>query len=154
MARNTIFRSALIVTAALVFLAGPAAAQDLNTFDDKLIAQFNPADSPDSIPVGTKITAQNWKQYRKYLTVSVQAFLSGKYFWKMGSGGDNYIEVGPTIPTILPNQIPERHREILRSGAIVEELLKLPSGAYDIRNYGAESHSCDRADPRSLPTSL
>ena len=30
--------------------------------------------------------------------------MSGNYFWKMGSGPDNYIEVGPTIPTVLPTK--------------------------------------------------
>jgi hypothetical protein len=84
MARKETFRMAVVLVTVLGLLTGLAAAQDLNTFDNKLVAQFNPADSPDTIPTGTRITTANWQQYRKFLTISLQAFMSGKYFWKMG----------------------------------------------------------------------
>jgi len=56
----------------------------LDHFDDKSFAELNSADSPDAPPVGTKITSANWQQYRTFLPVRVQAFLSGSYFWQIG----------------------------------------------------------------------
>ena len=133
MVRGAIFKIGVILVAAFALLGGLAAAQNLDTYDDKLIAQFNSADSPDSIPVGTKITSANWQQYRKFLTVSVQAFMSGNYFWKMGSGPDNYIEIGPTITTVLPTKYKTDTEKYTGEAQVV----KLPSGAYEIKNYGA-----------------
>ena len=133
MARKGTFLMAVVLVAAVALLTGIAAAQNLGIYDDKLIAQFNPADSPDTIPVGTRITTANWKQYRKYMTISLQAFMSGKYFWKMGSGPDDYLEVGPTIPTDLP----PKYLSDTEKYSGQAQLVKLPSGAYEIRNYGA-----------------
>jgi uncharacterized protein DUF1329 len=133
MARRTSWLAAIIVAAAVATLTAVASAQDLGTFDDKLIAQFNSADSTDSIPVGTKITTANWEQYRKFMTISLQAVMSGKYFWKMESGPDHYIEVGPTIPTELPTKYLSDTEKY--SGQA--QLVKLPGGAYEIKNYGA-----------------
>jgi len=126
MARDAMFRIAVVLVAALTLLCGIAVAQDLGTYDDKLIAELVPADSPDTIPVGTKITPGNWQQYRKFMTISLQAFMSGKYYWKMGSGADNYVEVGPTIPTELPGKYISDTEKY--SGQA--QLVKLPSGAY------------------------
>ena len=133
MVRGAIFKIGVILVAAFALLSGLAAAQNLDTYDDKLIAQFNSADSPDSIPAGTKITSANWQQYRKFLTVSVQAFMSGNYFWKMGSGPDNYIEIGPTIPTVLPT----KYKTDTEKYSGQAQVVKLPSGAYDVKNYAA-----------------
>jgi Protein of unknown function (DUF1329) len=121
----------MVLVAALALLAGPAAAQDLNTFSDKLIAEFNPADSSETIPVGTKITPANWQKYRKFMSISLQALLSGKYYWKFGP--NDYIEVGPTIPTVLATKYVQDTEKY--SGQA--KLVKLASGAYEIRNYAA-----------------
>ncbi|HEV3111340.1 MAG TPA: DUF1329 domain-containing protein [Candidatus Binataceae bacterium] len=134
MLRDTILKWAVVVMGAVVLTAATTAlAQDLGTYDDKLIAQLSPADSADSIPPGTKITAANWQQYRKFMTISLQAFMSGKYYWNMGSEPDHYIEVGPTIPTELPGKYISDTEKY--SGQA--QLVKLPSGAYEIKNYAA-----------------
>ncbi|HKD65262.1 MAG TPA: DUF1329 domain-containing protein [Candidatus Binataceae bacterium] len=125
---------AVTVAAALALLtASHAYTQDAGMYDDKLVAQLNPADSGQSIPPGTKITEANWQQYQKFLPISMQAFLSGKYYWKMGAGPDNYLEVGPTIPTELPT----RYLSDTEKYSGQAQLVKLPSGAYEIKNYGA-----------------
>jgi len=131
MARRTGWLVAIIVAAAVATLTAIASAQDLGPFDDKLIAQFNGADSTDTIPVGTKIKAANWQQYRKFMTISLQAVMSGKYFWKMGP--NDYIEVGPTIPTELPTKYLSDTEKYSGQAQVV----KLPSGAYNIKNYAA-----------------
>ena len=136
MAGKETFLMALILVAALALPTGIATAQNLGTYDDKLIAQFNPADSQDTIRAGTRITTANWQQYRKYMTVSLQAFMSGNYFWKMGSGPGDDIEVGPTIPTdfrpntlVIRKNIPARlnwlssRAEPTKSGITVPEFL-------------------------------
>ena len=83
---RTTFILSVVMAAVLALLTVPAVAQDLDTFNEKLIDEFVPANSSDTIPVGTRITAANWQQYRKFMPISLQAFMSGKYFWKMGSG--------------------------------------------------------------------
>src|SRR5579864_4418818 len=103
MVRATLFLSA-VMAAVLTVLIGVAAAQDLNTFSEKLIDQFAPANSTETVAPGTKITTANWQQYAKFMPISMQAFMSGKYFWKMGSGPEYYMEVTPTQPTVLPTK--------------------------------------------------
>jgi hypothetical protein len=56
-----------------------------------------PADSSRTIPQGTKITLQNWRDYKGFLPVSLQALYSGAYPWHVGPGPDYTVEVGPTI---------------------------------------------------------
>jgi len=67
-------------------LSASVRAQELKTYDDKLISEMASADSPDTIRVATRINTTNWQQYRKFMTVSQQAFPSGKYFYHMGTG--------------------------------------------------------------------
>ena len=132
--RQTIFRwTAATAGAILLLAAGAVYAQDLGTFDDQQIAALNPANSADTIAPGTRITAANCQQYRKFMSISLQAFMSGKYYWKMGSDPDNYLEVGPTIPTDLPT----RYLSDTEKYSGQAQLVKLASGAYQIRNYGA-----------------
>jgi hypothetical protein len=125
----------LIVTmmALLAVMSRPAAAQDLNTFDEALIHQFADANSSDTIAPGTKITTANWQQYRKFMPISLQAFLSGNFFWKMGSGPEYYIEVAPTQPT----QLPTKYLADTEKYSGQAQLVKLPSGSYNIKNYTA-----------------
>src|SRR5579883_383894 len=134
MARKSLTKWLMVLIGGIALLSGAVAlAQDLSIYDDKLVAQLNPADSSDSLAVGTRITAANWLQYRKFLTISLQAFASGQFYWKLGTDPQNYIEVGPTIPT----ELPPKYLSDTEKYAGQAQLVKLPSGAYDIRNYAA-----------------
>jgi Protein of unknown function (DUF1329) len=113
--------------------AGRVAAQDLGTYSQVLIDGMAAASSPETLPVSTKITTANWQQYRKFEPIGMQAFLSGQYFWRLGAGSEDYIEVGPTIPTALPT----KYLQDTEKYAGQAQLVKLPSGAYTIRNYSA-----------------
>jgi len=125
---------ATLLLAAIMLLAGAAAfAQDLRVYNDKLITDLNPADSGATIAPGTRITAANWQQYRKFLPISMQAFLSGEFYWKLGSGPEDYLEVAPTIPTELPT----KYRSDTEKYAGQAQLVKLTSGAYEIKGYQA-----------------
>jgi hypothetical protein len=92
--RRATFLSTVAITALLAALVGTAAAQDLNTFNEKLIHDFADANSPDTVAPGTKFTTANWQQYRKFMPISLQAFMSGNYFWKMGTGPGYYSQNG------------------------------------------------------------
>ncbi len=116
----------------MAFFTGVARSQNgtrdtsyLDHFDDKPFLELNSADSSDAPPLGTKITSANWQQYRKFLPLGVQAFLSGRYFWQIGSGPDHYIEVGPTIKTALPT----KYLADTEKYAGQAQLVKLPNGA-------------------------
>ncbi len=55
-----------------------------------------------TIPVGTKITPENWQKYKDYMPQGVQVILSGTTIWKLPS--DAVMEVGPLIDYPLPRQ--------------------------------------------------
>src|SRR5579885_1352673 len=134
MVRHRIRKLPGVLAAALALLiTAPALAQELGTYDDAQIARLNGADSTDTIAPGTRITAANWQHYGKFMTVSMQAFVSGKYFWKLGSDPQHYIEVGPSISTELPT----RYISDTEKYSGQAQLVKLPSGAYEIKNYAA-----------------
>jgi hypothetical protein len=121
------------IAAMLGLTAGGAAAQNLGAYSQALIDGMNPASSTETIPVGTKITQANWEKYRKFMPIGLQAFVSGQYFWKLENGPEYYVEVGPTVPTLLPT----KYLQDTEKYAGQTQLVKLPSGAYTIRNYNA-----------------
>jgi hypothetical protein len=99
---------ALLATAALAIImawmvSGTAAAQI--SFDPATYKAMAPASSSETIPVGTRITKDNWTQYRKFLPAGVQALFSGRYLFHMGSDPGFAIEVGATIHIPLPNKV-------------------------------------------------
>ncbi len=84
----------MITMAMLVCLCGSAAAQiNYDVANYKALAD---ADSPETIAPGTRITLQNWQQYKKFMPIWVQAAFSGKYKWHVGSEPEYTIVVGPT----------------------------------------------------------
>ena len=123
----------LILVGALTLTSATVRGQDLNTYDDKLLPGMTSADSHETIPVGTKINTANWQQYRKFEPIGMQAFLSGQYFWRLETGPEYYVEVGPTIQTFLPTKYLQDTEKY--SGQT--QLVKSPSGSYTIRNYHA-----------------
>src|SRR5215469_14615638 len=102
MIRATWFLSAAMA-AVLTVLVGAAAAEDLGTFSETLINQFAPANSTDTVAPGTKITTANWQQYAKFMPISLQAFMSGKFFWRMGNDPGDYMEVAATPTSTVTN---------------------------------------------------
>ncbi len=83
------------------------------------------------IPLGTRITVQNWQQYKDYMSVGLQALLSGKYHWKVPDGA--VLEVGPTQSYPLP---PKFWQDTEKYGSQVK-LRQLPNGGYTIEGYVA-----------------
>src|SRR5579883_1861188 len=131
MARITFLCS--VVLSVLMTVYATAAAVNLDTYDPKLIEQFVSANSSETIAPGTKINTANWQQYRNFMPISLQAFMSGNYFWKMGTGPEYYLEVAPTLPTPLPT----KYLADTEKYAGQAQLVKLPSGSYNVKSYTA-----------------
>ncbi len=58
--------------------------------------------APASIPPGTRITTENWRQYRQFMSEGMQALFEGNHFWRMPK--KSAIEVGPATPILLPRK--------------------------------------------------
>jgi hypothetical protein len=70
--------------------AAHAAGSSFDPADYKALAE---ADSPQTIAPGTKITVENWQQYKQFLPIGLQWLYSGRYSYKLQPGADYTIEV-------------------------------------------------------------
>src|SRR5262245_20173819 len=80
----------------------------------------------DTIPVGTKITPQNWQQYKDFMPQGLQIILSGTSVWKVPA--DAVMEVGPLVDYRLPESwydATEKYKNQAR-------LRKLDNGGYTL----------------------
>jgi hypothetical protein len=86
-------RSVICLVLVLVFLANlPSALADDSGSADTATGD-NPATS--GIVPGTRITMQNWQQFRQFMPDGMVALFQGSSWWKMAP--DVAIEVGPTV---------------------------------------------------------
>jgi uncharacterized protein DUF1329 len=98
------------------------------SFDPAMYKQMADASSSETIPIGTKITLQNWTQYQKFLPVYLQVLFAGKYPIKFGPEPEYNITVGPT----------EKYPYIKQFLADTEKfngqtrLVQVPEGGYTI----------------------
>jgi Protein of unknown function (DUF1329) len=112
-------------------LCGPAAAQfNYDVANYKAMAD---ADSAETIPPGTKITLQNWQQYKKFMPIWVQAAFSGAYTWHVGGSPAYTVVVGPTHHYPLPKQFLE---DTEKYGGQAQ-LVPLPTGGFSWKGYVA-----------------
>ncbi len=123
---------ALIGALAALTVAGAARAEQMK-FDPAAYTALVAGDASQSIPEGTKITLQNWQQYKDFMPIGVQAMFSQKYQWRMGSGPDFTMEVGPTIPVPLAKRLQEDTEKY----AGQTKLRKVESGGYTVDGYVA-----------------
>jgi len=85
----------------------------------------------DLIPPGTKITSQNWQQYKKFMSDGMIALFEGSHFWRVPE--DVEIDVGPTVPIPLP----EKYRIDTEKYSADVHLTQLPTGGYVPTGYTA-----------------
>ena len=83
---------------------------------------------PD-IPIGTKITTQNYQQYKAVLPLGMIKLFEGQYFWKIPP--DAVLEVGPTH---LGSRLPSFQAATEKYSSQVEVKL-LPNGHYQLLNF-------------------
>src|SRR5271170_5636057 len=123
--------SGLAVSLLICALAHSAAAE--MTFDPQNYRAMVDASSSDTIPTGTKITLQNWQQYKQFMPTWLQAAFRGDYHWKLGPGPEFAILVGPTsnfpLPAIYLRDTEKFHNQV--------QLEQTSWGGYTIKNYTA-----------------
>ncbi|MGH7905905.1 MAG: DUF1329 domain-containing protein [Candidatus Binataceae bacterium] len=84
-----------------------------------------------TIPAGTVITHQNWRQYKDFMPYGMQVLWSGKYFWKLPPGAR--IMVGPFHSYPLP----EIYLKNTEKYAHLVKIVNLPDGGHSISGYVA-----------------
>ena len=102
--------------------ANPALAQNDGAASDG-------AASADTIPVGTKITMDNWQQFQRFMPEGMVALFQGRYFWKMPP--DVSMEVGPTVIHPLPRNFLAATEKYASQVKVVE----LPDGGLTLKDY-------------------
>ncbi len=83
----------------------------------------------DTIPPGTKITMQNWQQYKQFMPDGMAALFSGQYFYKMPPD----VEMDVRAPVIHP--LPKPLIEANEKYGSQTRLVKIPDGRFRIDNY-------------------
>jgi hypothetical protein len=121
-------RLAVILALTLIPLVGLARADEVQ---DVMKAWLADTANQGTIPPGTKITMQNWQQFKQFMPVGMIALFEGKYYWKMPS--DVEIDVGPTVNHPLPKAFVEATEKYSSQTRVIHR----PDGRNDIANYVA-----------------
>ena len=100
------------------------------------------ASNPSStIPVGTKITLQNWQQYQQFMPDGLAKLFAGSFSWKLPA--DAVIEIGPTANIPIPPTYVAATEKY--SGQV--KLAHLPDGHMDVLNYSGGLPFPDPQEP-------
>ena len=97
--------------------------------------------SGTTVPVGTKITARNWRQYKQFMPDGMIELFQGNYYWKMPP--DVELDVGPTI--IHP--LPKTYLAATERYASQVKLVELPDGGLSLTGYQGGSPFPNPSDP-------
>ncbi len=89
------------------------------------------AQQSGTIPPGTTITTQNWRQYEQFMPHGMIGLFEGKYFWKMPS--DVQLDVGPTVLLPLPKGYVAATEQYGNQVRVVHQ----PGGHMDVAGYVA-----------------
>jgi hypothetical protein len=124
-----VYRYALI----LVFLvaAGFASVAEADEVQSSMREWIDSTKNQGTIPPGTKITTQNWQQYKQYMPVGMIDFFQGTYFWKMPQ--DVEMDVGPTVIHPLSRSYQDASEKFGSQTRVVHE----SDGTMNISNYVA-----------------
>ena len=95
----------------------------------------------DGIPIGTKITNDNWQAYEAFMPEGMIALFQGQYFWKMPA--DVQMEIGPAIARPLPKNYAEATEKYASQVSIVE----LPSGGLTLQGFKGGAPFPDPQEP-------
>jgi len=126
---NLLARLALLWLALLLPASAMAQSDGGHGFiaADQSVADKSTSDQ--SITPGTRITTQNWRSYRYFMSDGMQALFNGKYFWKMPASAE--IVVGPT----RINPPPKTFMEAAEKYSSQVKLIELPNGGLTISGY-------------------
>jgi hypothetical protein len=141
MTKHTFVTLSALTALFLGVLARCASAEMM--FDPQHYHEMVDASSARTIAPGTRITLQNWRQYKDFMPVWLQAAYSGDYQWRIGSGPEFTITVGPT--TDFP--LPRKFREDTEKYKGQDRLEKTSWGGYTIKGYTAGVPFPNPAEP-------
>jgi hypothetical protein len=82
-----------------------------------------------TVPVGTKISMRNWRQYKQFMPDGMVALFEGNYFWR--APADVEMDVGPTHQYPMP----PGYAAMTEKYGNQTEIVSLPNGMTDIKNY-------------------
>jgi Protein of unknown function (DUF1329) len=119
----------VVVLAAMLALGPLAGFVRADEVQDVMKAWLAGTANQSTIPPGTKITMQNWQQYKQFMPLGMVDFFEGKYFWKMPS--DVEFDVGPTVMHPLPKAFMAATEKYGGQARVVH----LPDGRMSIENY-------------------
>lgn len=120
--------SLLVALLAAGFLGSNAHAQQLPMRDSLQLPDFT---KQKVIPPGTKISAENWQQYKDYMTPALQTMFAGVTKWTVPPGYT--IEVGPTHD--LSHAASRLYLDSTEKLGMQVKLVKLPTGGYSVEGY-------------------
>jgi Protein of unknown function (DUF1329) len=129
---NALLWGILTVLSFALWLSGVAAAQVV-TFDPAIYKALADADSPATIPPGTKITIANWQNYKQFMAPSIQAAFKGTYQWHVDGKPIYTMNVGPTVPYPMTTKFVE-NTEKYGGQAKLEQM---PTGGFKWHGYVA-----------------
>lgn len=137
---------ALVLAVFLCFAAQAARGQTSPPFDPSNYAALASADAEVTIPVGTKITLQNWQQYRQFLVPELQWVLEKKAPWPPVPS-DWEVDIGPDAQV----RTPTAYKEATEKYSLQVRLVKTSTGGYALENYvaGVPFPKIDPADPQA-----
>jgi Protein of unknown function (DUF1329) len=121
----------LLAVTTTLWLCCPGIAAAQISWSEQNYDSLASAESAATIPPGTRITSQNWQQYKDFMPLGMQQLWAGKSFWHLPA--DAVIVVGATTPTPLPKQ----YQEDTEKYASQVSLVKNSQGGYDIKGYVA-----------------
>ena len=121
------------VLCALLAVGIATTAQAQIAYDKANYDALASATSSDPIPPGTRITLQNWQRYKKFMPIGVQAMFSQAYAFRVGSGPEFTVQVGPTVAVPMAQKLKENTERY----AGQTKLRKVDSGGYTVDGYGA-----------------
>jgi len=123
-------RFVALVLVLVLFVPGYSLAQEATLSSDHAdVAEAPRAQHDDAIAPGTRITMQNWRNFKRFMPDGMVALFEGKYFWKMPA--DVSMEVGPTVNYPLPKNYLEATQKYSSQVKIVE----LPDGGLTLTGY-------------------
>jgi hypothetical protein len=123
-------RFVALVLVLVLFVPGYSLAQEATLSSNHAdVADAPGAQTDDAIPPGTRITMQNWQNFKQFMPDGMVALFEGKYFWKMPA--DVSMEVGPTVNYPLPKNYLEATQKYSSQVKIVE----LPDGGLTLTGY-------------------
>ncbi len=120
--------STLVLVIALGPWCGTVLADDVQATMQNWLAATK---DQGTIAPGTKITMENWQQYKQYMPLGMIGFFEGRYFWKMPA--DVQMPVGPTV--IHP--LSKRYQEASEKYGEQTQVVHNSDGTMNLANYVA-----------------